>query len=317
MHSESASRLATCLLLRARPEALKSPCPTFPSRTSQVLQPSQSHQVTNPPDVVLLSSAGAALAAAAQAHGRARLLPAALLAVAVRAVARHVAWPLAPPAQAVGAVARVVAVLGAEKAGALPSLCRAVACKVALAAALEAAQPCLLKVFIKVPGGPQQAMQLSISLLRILHKNHACGRFQGCWPGIVGIAAAAAASAAAVLIAADLTCASHVSIQVRLAVAAAAAPKWAGAACSVVQAAFRPLSFLASYTRALMCSKPAVLRVLHALCAAQHFAALGGRRLWAAGWRQRSATGSVGVVSSRPAPQRGVQWMAAAIITRP
>lgn len=53
--------------------------------------------------------------------------------------------------------------LGAEKAGALPSLCRAVACKVALAAALEAAQPCLLKVFIKVPAGVSTAASPSLN----------------------------------------------------------------------------------------------------------------------------------------------------------
>lgn len=121
------------------------------------------------PDKVLFSSAGAGLPAAAQANGRACLFPAALLAVAVGAVTRHVAWPLAAPAQAVGTVPRIVTILGAQKAGALPGLCCAITGKVALAATLEAAQPCLLKILIEVPGGPQQAQQCSVALFCLLY----------------------------------------------------------------------------------------------------------------------------------------------------
>jgi len=66
---------------------------------------------TSSPHIVLRPSAWTAIAAAAQAHHRACLIPAGLLAVAIGAVARHVPGPLAAPAQAVGAVAAVVSKL--------------------------------------------------------------------------------------------------------------------------------------------------------------------------------------------------------------
>ena len=97
--------------------------------------------------------AGAVGPAAAQAGGRLLRAAAAAPRLGPEAVPCHVARPLAAPAQRVGALAAVVPELGTEEAGALAGgRVGAVARLVALAAALEAAEACLLHIGVKVPG---------------------------------------------------------------------------------------------------------------------------------------------------------------------